>query len=69
MNRFFNYFVSICSTYLGLCNGLIRFLYPCSARIWTIHDHDDRKEVVGPVLFGHSARIWDCCISDHVRFM
>ncbi|KAB1999131.1 hypothetical protein ES319_D12G139500v1 [Gossypium barbadense] len=37
-----------------------------SARIWTIHDHDDRREIVGPVLFGHSARIWDCCISDHL---
>ncbi|XVE77500.1 hypothetical protein DITRI_Ditri13aG0067600 [Diplodiscus trichospermus] len=39
-----------------------------SARIWTIHvqqdDFDDKREVVGPVLFGHSARIWDCCISD-----
>ncbi|XVF32972.1 hypothetical protein REPUB_Repub17cG0128500 [Reevesia pubescens] len=39
-----------------------------SARIWTIHvqqnDVDDKGEVVGPVLFGHSARIWDCCISD-----
>ncbi|KAA3462396.1 putative WD repeat-containing protein isoform X1 [Gossypium australe] len=37
-----------------------------SARIWTIHDHDDGREIVGPVLFGHSARIWDCCISDHL---
>ncbi|XWS76708.1 hypothetical protein CRYUN_Cryun01aG0201000 [Craigia yunnanensis] len=38
-----------------------------SARIWTIHvqqnDGDDKWEVLGPVLFGHSARIWDCCIS------
>ncbi|XP_022757740.1 uncharacterized protein LOC111304949 isoform X3 [Durio zibethinus] len=39
-----------------------------SARIWTIHiqqnGFDDKREAVGPVLFGHSARIWDCCISD-----
>ncbi|CAN8248111.1 unnamed protein product [Cochlearia groenlandica] len=31
-----------------------------SARIWEI----DSQEVVGPVLFGHSVRVWDCCISD-----
>ncbi|KAK8718200.1 hypothetical protein V6N13_045443 [Hibiscus sabdariffa] len=41
-----------------------------SARIWTIpglqSDSDDKREVVGPVLFGHSARIWDCCISDNL---
>ncbi|XP_021279955.1 uncharacterized protein LOC110413462 isoform X3 [Herrania umbratica] len=39
-----------------------------SARIWTIHvgqnNCDDKREVVGPVLFGHSARVWDCCVSD-----
>ncbi|XVF80749.1 hypothetical protein PTKIN_Ptkin15bG0100100 [Pterospermum kingtungense] len=39
-----------------------------SARIWTVHarqnDCDEKREVVGPVLFGHSARIWDCCISN-----
>ncbi|KAE8671244.1 hypothetical protein F3Y22_tig00111983pilonHSYRG00058 [Hibiscus syriacus] len=44
-----------------------------SARIWTIpgmqSDCDDKREVVGPVLYGHSARIWDCCISDNVRFI
>ncbi|CAH8304075.1 unnamed protein product [Eruca vesicaria subsp. sativa] len=31
-----------------------------SARIWEI----DSQEVIGPVLFGHSVRVWDCCISD-----
>ncbi|KAL1206267.1 Dynein assembly factor with WD repeat domains 1 [Cardamine amara subsp. amara] len=31
-----------------------------SARIWEI----DSQEVVDPVLFGHSVRVWDCCISD-----
>lgn len=39
-----------------------------SARIWAIKDKQDdsvgRKEVLATVLFGHSARIWDCCISD-----
>ncbi|KAE8723231.1 Chlorophyll a-b binding protein [Hibiscus syriacus] len=41
-----------------------------SARIWTIpglqSDCDDKREVVGPVLFDHTARIWDCCISDNL---
>ncbi|XP_077240486.1 transducin family protein / WD-40 repeat family protein isoform X2 [Tasmannia lanceolata] len=47
-----------------------------SARIWIIsaqnNDSDDLKEVfsidisVGPVLFGHNARIWDCYISDSI---
>lgn len=46
-----------------------------SARIWTIHaerEVSDRSgEIldtgsVGPVLFGHNARIWDCCISNSV---
>lgn len=23
-------------------------------------------EDIGPVLYGHSARVWDCCISDSV---
>ncbi|ESQ46931.1 hypothetical protein EUTSA_v10027621mg [Eutrema salsugineum] len=32
------------------------------ARIWEM----DAQEVVGPVLFGHSVRVWDCCISDHL---
>ncbi|KAF3504368.1 hypothetical protein F2Q69_00039460 [Brassica cretica] len=31
-----------------------------SARIWEI----DSQEVIGPVLFGHSVRVWDCCFSD-----
>lgn len=57
---------------LELCNTLIWFPDPYSARIWTIHaqqnDCDEKREVVGPVLFGHSARIWDCCISHSVRF-
>ncbi|CAI9300357.1 unnamed protein product [Lactuca saligna] len=44
-----------------------------SARIWEVHtgkrDSDDDTEVTvspstGPVLFGHTARVWDCCMSD-----
>lgn len=43
-----------------------------SARIWDVHTArkglDVAAEVVshsiGPVLFGHSARVWDCCICD-----
>ncbi|XP_034690714.1 uncharacterized protein LOC117918294 isoform X1 [Vitis riparia] len=44
-----------------------------SARIWPIHAErevsDNSGEIVdtgsaGPVLFGHNARIWDCCILD-----
>jgi len=43
-----------------------------SARIWAIHERkefDDSLEIagshsVGPVLFGHMARVWDCCIFD-----
>ncbi|CAH1434212.1 unnamed protein product [Lactuca virosa] len=46
-----------------------------SARIWEVHtgkrdsDDDDDTEVTvspstGPVLFGHTARVWDCCMSD-----
>ncbi|XP_023734896.1 uncharacterized protein LOC111882766 isoform X2 [Lactuca sativa] len=45
-----------------------------SARIWEVHtgkrdSDDDTTEVTvspstGPVLFGHTARVWDCCMSD-----
>ncbi|KAK9266700.1 hypothetical protein L1049_007353 [Liquidambar formosana] len=38
------------------------------ARIWTVRaeikDSDNPMDVVGPVLFGHNARVWDCCIFD-----
>ncbi|PWA96476.1 transducin family protein / WD-40 repeat family protein [Artemisia annua] len=46
-----------------------------SARIWEVgtgqRDLADGAEVTvsrssGPVLFGHSARVWDCCMSDSV---
>lgn len=42
-----------------------------SARIWAVRDElkdsDNREEeVAGPVLFGHNARVWDCCICDSV---
>lgn len=49
----------------------------CSARVWTIHGarngYDKPGVSIGPdldgfVLFGHNARVWDCCISDFVRF-
>ncbi|XP_060961502.1 tRNA (34-2'-O)-methyltransferase regulator trm734 [Cannabis sativa] len=33
-----------------------------SARIWEIEDKP--SESVGISLFGHSARVWDCCVSD-----
>ncbi|KAG6619439.1 uncharacterized protein LOC122317079 isoform X2 [Carya illinoinensis] len=44
-----------------------------SARVWTIHGarngYDKPGVSIGPdldgfVLFGHNARVWDCCISD-----
>ncbi|XP_038683982.1 uncharacterized protein LOC119984211 isoform X3 [Tripterygium wilfordii] len=40
-----------------------------SARIWTFHiqqnDSDDcEAHAAAHVLFGHNARVWDCCISD-----
>ncbi|CAK7348505.1 unnamed protein product [Dovyalis caffra] len=39
-----------------------------SARIWAVRDEpkdsDNKEEVAGPVLFGHNARVWDCCICD-----
>lgn len=46
--------------FVNVSNGIIFCFY--SARIWEI----DSQEVVGPVLFGHSVRVWDCCISDSV---
>ncbi|KAI8522511.1 hypothetical protein RHMOL_Rhmol13G0002700 [Rhododendron molle] len=44
----------------------------CSARIWAIHERKEFEgsleiagsHAVGPVLFGHNARVWDCCIFD-----
>ncbi|KAL4572190.1 hypothetical protein LXL04_018959 [Taraxacum kok-saghyz] len=36
-----------------------------SARIWEVVTCDDSvPPSIGPVLFGHSARVWDCCMSD-----
>ncbi|KAG8653335.1 hypothetical protein MANES_05G010600v8 [Manihot esculenta] len=40
-----------------------------SARIWAVkaeQKNSDNQEVetAGPILFGHNARVWDCCISD-----
>uniref|UniRef100_A0A6N2NEC3 Uncharacterized protein n=1 Tax=Salix viminalis TaxID=40686 RepID=A0A6N2NEC3_SALVM len=42
-----------------------------SARIWAVSDElkdsdNGEEEVAGPVLFGHNARVWDCCICDSV---
>ncbi|KAJ9187931.1 hypothetical protein P3X46_003342 [Hevea brasiliensis] len=39
-----------------------------SARIWAVKAEqkdsgNQEGEIAGPVLFGHNARIWDCCIS------
>ncbi|KAF2325013.1 hypothetical protein GH714_022219 [Hevea brasiliensis] len=39
-----------------------------SARIWAVKaeqkdSSNQEGEIAGPVLFGHNARIWDCCIS------
>jgi hypothetical protein len=49
----------------------MQFPYCYSARIWAVRDElkdsDNREEeVAGPVLFGHNARVWDCCICDSV---
>lgn len=53
------------------------FLDPCSARVWTVHAESSGSDeprdsvdpdLVGLVLFGHNARVWDCCISDLVSF-
>lgn len=50
----------------------------CSARVWTVHAARNGSDKAGVsigrdrdgfVLFGHNARVWDCCISDFVRFM
>ncbi|GLT50571.1 hypothetical protein SLA2020_240490 [Shorea laevis] len=39
-----------------------------SARIWTTYEEQydsvSGNKVIGPVLFGHNARVWDCCISN-----
>lgn len=39
-----------------------------SARVWEVcsgtEASDELRETVGLVLFGHSARVWDCCIFD-----
>uniref|UniRef100_A0A2P2JEE0 Uncharacterized protein MANES_05G010600 n=1 Tax=Rhizophora mucronata TaxID=61149 RepID=A0A2P2JEE0_RHIMU len=43
-----------------------------SARIWSINTgHGDSKncdEATGPVLYGHNARVWDCCVSSSLIF-
>lgn len=49
------------------CNNI--FLW-CSARIWAVHaewkDSDSIDKVESSVLYGHNARVWDCCITDSV---
>ncbi|XP_024018186.1 uncharacterized protein LOC21397028 [Morus notabilis] len=39
-----------------------------SARVWEVcsgtEDYENLRESTGLVLFGHSARVWDCCIFD-----
>ena len=54
-----------------------RFLDLCSARVWAVHTERNGSdkpgysiapELDGVVLFGHNARVWDCCISDSVSF-
>nr|XP_027099999.1 uncharacterized protein LOC113719126 isoform X1 [Coffea arabica]XP_027100006.1 uncharacterized protein LOC113719126 isoform X1 [Coffea arabica] len=45
-----------------------------SARVWLVNDRGDgfcgaqevADDFVGLVLFGHSARVWDCCIFDNL---
>lgn len=53
------------------------FLDLCSARIWAVHTERNGSDKPGNsidpeldslVLFGHNARVWDCCISDSVSF-
>lgn len=55
-----------------------RFLDLCSARVWAVHTERNGSdkpgysiapELDGVVLFGHNARVWDCCISDSVSFI
>ncbi|KAK7337576.1 hypothetical protein VNO77_18158 [Canavalia gladiata] len=39
-----------------------------SARVWAVpieREHSLCHDPVALVLFGHNARVWDCCISDH----
>ncbi|KAH9605132.1 hypothetical protein KSS87_021747 [Heliosperma pusillum] len=46
-----------------------------SARMWVVDMEPDVTDdlgklqgpyLAGPILFGHSARVWDCCISDSI---
>ncbi|XP_056158701.1 protein STRUBBELIG-RECEPTOR FAMILY 7-like [Syzygium oleosum] len=47
---------------------LMIFSYACSARIWEVHCKSRYSKDAGEVglLFGHSARVWDCYISDNL---
>lgn len=45
-----------------------------SARIWEVHaeywkDSDSIEEVGSSVLYGHNARVWDCCLTDSVSLV
>lgn len=49
-------------------------LVSCSARIWEVRaeywkDSDSIKEVSSSVLYGHNARVWDCCLTDSVSLI
>ncbi|TKY61668.1 WD repeat-containing protein 6 [Spatholobus suberectus] len=40
-----------------------------SARVWTVpieREHSLCHDPISLVLFGHNARVWDCCISDNL---
>ncbi|KAL5859325.1 hypothetical protein ACOSQ4_000621 [Xanthoceras sorbifolium] len=40
-----------------------------SARIWAVHAEErvsNSIEVVSSVLYGHNARVWDCCFTDSI---
>lgn len=49
----------------------IFFGFIFSARIWRVHakrnDADSPGEVI--VMFGHNARVWDCCIHNSVSLI
>lgn len=56
------------------CNDRLCILGCCSARVWVLDESkclqcsaEVPNQSVSSVLFGHTARVWDCCIFDHVR--
>lgn len=55
------------------CNELFLsmfgFVCLCSAHVWEICAETKASDKsISLLLFGHNARVWDCCISDSVSF-